>query len=223
MGKRLQNLKKLIDKGKSYSINEAISIVKKTSTAKFDETIEAHIKLGINLKNNNSQSIRGLIVLPHSINKQIKIAVCTKGEKQRDAQLSGADFVGFENLIDSIINGKIDFDVLIATPDIMKDLSKVANILGPRRLMPNVKSGTITFDLSTTIKELKLGRIEYKNDSYGIIHIAIGKASFQDYQLVENVRYFIHNVIKSSTTNNYLKSIYLSSTMGPSILVNSKL
>jgi large subunit ribosomal protein L1 len=222
MGKRLQNLKKLVDKKKIYSINESVAIVKNTSKAKFDETIEVHAKLGINLKNNNSHSIRGLILLPYNVSKKRKVAVCTKGEKQKEAELAGADIVGYTNLINNILNRQLDFDILVATPDVMKELSKTANILGPKGLMPNIKSGTITFDLSITIKELKLGRIEYKSDSYGIIHIAIGKASFQDYQLIENLQYFINTITKLPIINNCLKNIYISSTMGPSILVNYK-
>jgi large subunit ribosomal protein L1 len=219
MGQRLQNLKKTIDVRKLYSINEAITLIKNAATAKFNETIEVHVKLGINLKNKNSQPIRGLILLPHSIGRKRKIAICTKGDKQKEAEGLGADFIGFEDLIENIMKNKIDFDVLVATPDVMKELSKVANILGPKGLMPNLKSGTITLDLPITIKELQLGRIEYKSDSYGIIHLAIGKASFQDYKLIENFKHFISQIIKLSTVNNFLKSIYISSTMGPSILV----
>lgn len=222
MGKRLNVLNKLINKQKSYSLKESVNLIKKSSTAKFNETIEIHIKLRGYNKNNNHQIIRGLILLPHGIGKTRKIAVCTKGEKQQEAILAGADLIGYDNLIENILNTKIDFDILIATPDAMKDLSKVANILGPRGLMPNMKSGTITSDIINAIKEIKLGRIEYKSDSYGIIHSVIGKASFEESKLIDNLKFFIKTIVKSTSINNYLKTFYISSTMGPGILVDHK-
>jgi large subunit ribosomal protein L1 len=225
MGKRLNEMAKLVDKSKIYILDEAVSLVKETAKAEFDETIEVHLRLGIDPKQSD-QIVRGIVSLPHGIGKTRKVAVLAKGEKQKEAENAGADIVGSDDLIENILKGNIDFDVLVASPDIMKDLSKVAKILGPKGLMPNPKSGTVTFDIAPTIKELKKGRIEYKNDSFGIIHVPVGKASFEKGKLVDNIKALVEAVLKaksSSSKGQYIKSISISSTMGPGIYVEQKM
>ncbi|GHT46535.1 50S ribosomal protein L1 [Endomicrobiia bacterium] len=225
MGKRLNEVAKLIDKSKSYTIEEASALVKETAKAKFDETVELHIKLGIDPKQSD-QIVRGTVSLPHGIGKTRKVAVLAKGEKQKEAEAAGADVVGFDELIENISKNNLGFDILVATPDVMKDLSKVAKILGPKGLMPNPKSGTVTFDIATTVTELKKGRVEYKNDSFGIIHVPVGKASFEKEKLADNIKTLIETVAKakpSSAKGMYMRSISISSTMGPGIFVEQKI
>jgi large subunit ribosomal protein L1 len=225
MGKRLDETAKLVDKNKSYILDEAVSFVKETANAKFDETIEVHVRLGIDPKQSD-QIVRGTVSLPHGIGKTRRIAVLAKSEEQKEAENAGADIVGFDDLIGSISKGSLDFDVLVATPDIMKDLSKVAKILGPKGLMPNPKSGTVTFNIGATVKELKKGRVEYKNDSFGIIHVPVGKASFEKRKLVDNIKVLVEAVLKakpSSSKGQYIKSIFISSTMGHGICVEQKM
>ncbi|GHT37853.1 50S ribosomal protein L1 [Endomicrobiia bacterium] len=225
MGKRLNEVAKLIDKGKSYTIEEASALVKETAKAKFDETVELHIKLGIDPKQSD-QIVRGTVSLPHGIGKTRKVAVLAEGEKQKEAEAAGADIVGFDELIENISKSNLGFDILVATPDVMKDLSKVAKILGPKGLMPNPKSGTVTFDIATTVTELKKGRVEYKNDSFGIIHVPVGKASFEKEKLADNIKTLIETVAKakpSSAKGMYIRSISVSSTMGPGIFVEQKI
>lgn len=221
MGKRLAELEKKIE-SKKFTLEEAAKKIKETATAKFDETVELHVRLGIDSKQTD-QSVRGIVVLPAGTGKSKKVAVVAKGEKIKEAQSAGADFFGENDLIEKIQKGWFGFDVLVATPDAMKDLSKLGKVLGPKGLMPNPKSGTVTFDIERTVKELKGGRIEFKNDDYGIVHTAIGKASFSPEQICENARTVINALIKakpSSSKGIYLKSINLSSTMGPSIAVD---
>ena len=222
MSKRLEETSKLVDKTKLYTVEEAVNLAKQTAKAKFDETIELHIRLSIDPKQSD-QNVRGVVTLPNGIGKTRKVAVIAKGEKVKEAETAGADFVGDAELIEKIGKGWFDFDILVATPDTMKDLSRLGKVLGPKGLMPNPKSGTVTFDLAQTIKELKLGRVEYKNDSYGIVHSPIGKASFEAGKLAENAKTLLLAVIKSkpaSSKGQYLKSISVSSTMGPGIKVN---
>jgi large subunit ribosomal protein L1 len=225
MGKRLNEVAKLVDKSKIYILDEAVSLVKETAKAKFDETIEVHVRLGIDPKQSD-QIVRGIVSLPHGIGKTRKVAVLAKGEKQKEAENAGADIVGSDDLIESISKGNIDFDVLVASPDIMKDLSKVAKILGPKGLMPNHKSGTVTFDIAPIVKELKKGRVEYKNDSFGIIHVPVGKASFEKGKLADNIKALVEAVLKakpSSSKGQYIRSISISSTMGTGIYVEQKM
>lgn len=222
MSKRLDELSKLVDKNRFYTIDEAIDLVKQTAKAKFDETVEIHIRLGINPKQSD-QTIRGTVPLPHGTGKTRRIAVIAKGEKLKEAEASGAEACGAEDLIDKIFKGWLDFDVLVSTPDMMKDISKLGKILGPKGLMPNPKSGTVTFDIQKTVKELKMGRIEYKNDAYGIVHCPVGKASFDKNKLKENIHTLLEALIKSkppSAKGQYLRSITLSSTMGPGIHID---
>lgn len=219
----MEELKKKMDRKKKYTLEEAAKIVKESSKAKFDETIELHVRLGIDAKQTD-QAVRGTVVLPAGTGKTRKVAVVAKGEKLKEAQSAGADFVGENDLIEKIQKGWFGFDILVATPDAMKDLSKLGKVLGPKGLMPNPKSGTVTFDVSRTVKELKGGRIEFKNDEYGIVHSAIGKASFSSDQISDNARILINTLIKSKPSSSkgiYLKSITLSSTMGPGVPVDS--
>lgn len=225
MGKRLNEAAKLVDKSKLYTLDEATELVKQAAKAKFDESVELHIKLGIDPKQSD-QIVRGTVTLPHGIGKTRKVAVITKGEKQSEAKEAGADLVGGDDLIEDISKGAIDFDILVATPDIMKDLSKVAKILGPKGLMPNPKAGTVTFEVGNTVKELKKGRVEYKNDSYGIIHCAVGKVSFDKEKLAENIKTLFEAVSKSkpsASKGQYIRSVSISSTMGPGIYVDQKM
>jgi len=219
MSKRLNETAKLVDKSKLYSLEESVALCKQTAKAKFDETVEIHIRLSIDPKQSD-QTVRGTVTLPNGIGKTRRIAVIARGEKQKEAQDNGADFSGAEDIIEKIGKGWLDFDVLVCTPDMMKDLSRLGKVLGPKGLMPNPKAGTVTFDVARTVKELKLGRVEYKNDSYGIIHCPIGKASFAPEKLRENATTLLDAIIRSkpaSAKGQYLKSISLSSTMGPGI------
>ncbi|MBP5430079.1 MAG: 50S ribosomal protein L1 [Elusimicrobiaceae bacterium] len=224
MGKRLEAAAKAYDKSKVYSVEEGVKIVKDNAKAKFDETVELHVKLGIDTKKADQQ-VRSTVALPHGTGKTKRIAVIAKGEHAQDAQKAGADKVGCEDIVDEVLKGKIDFDVLVATPDTMKDLAKAAKILGPRGLMPNPKSGTVTFDLANTIKALKAGRIEFKADAYGIVHAIIGKASFDATKLAENAKAVLETIlrVKPSTSKGvYVQSISVSSTMGPGVYVTNK-
>ncbi len=219
MGKRLAALDKNVDQEKLYPLEEAAALVKKCATAKFDETVELHVKLGVDPKQSDQQ-VRGTVNLPHGVGKTKKVAVVTKGEKQKDATGAGADIVGGDDLVDRISKGFLDFDILVATPDLMKDLSKLGKILGPRGLMPNPKSGTVTMDIAKTVKELKAGRVEYKVDDYGIIHVPVGKASFDPKKLADNARTVLEALLKakpSASKGVYMQSVTLSSTMGPGV------
>lgn len=224
MGKRMEAAVKAYDKAKAYSFEEAAKIVKDNAKAKFDETVELHVKLGIDTKKADQQ-VRTTVVLPHGTGKTKRIAVIAKGEHAQEAQKAGADRVGAEDIVEEVIKGKIDFDVLVATPDTMKDLAKAAKILGPRGMMPNPKSGTVTFDLANTIKALKAGRIEFKADAYGIVHAIVGKASFDAAKLAENAKAIMDTIlrVKPSTSKGvYVKSISMSSTMGPGVFISNK-
>ncbi len=223
MSKRMETLAKKIEPRKKYSLDEAAKRVKETASAKFDESIEVHIRLGIDPKQSD-QSVRGTVVLPAGTGKSRSVAVVAKGEKVKEALSAGADFAGDNDLIEKIQKGWLGFDVLVATPDAMKDLSKLGKMLGPKGLMPNPKSGTVTFEVARAVKELKGGRIEYKNDDQGIIHTSVGKASFSAENIGENLRTLINAVLKakpSTAKGVYLKSIFISTTMGPSVAVDA--
>jgi len=223
MSKRLNEVSKLVDSSKLYSIKEAASLIKQTAKAKFDESVEVHVRLGIDPKKSD-QIVRGTVSLPNGIGKTRKVVVIAKGEKQAEAQKAGADESGSVDIIEKISKGWLDFDVLVATPDCMKDLSKVAKILGPKGLMPNPKSGTVTFEVGQTVTELKKGRVEYKNDSFGIIHCAVGKASFDETKIAENIKALLEAIQKakpSVSKGQYIKSISVSSTMGPGIYIDN--
>jgi len=223
MGKRMEAAKKSFDNSKAYSVAEAAKIVKDNAKAKFDETVELHVALGIDTKKADQQ-VRSTVVLPAGTGKTKKIAVVAKGEKAQEAQKAGADIVGGEDIIEEVLKGNINFDVLLSTPDVMKDLSKAAKILGPRGLMPNPKSGTVTFDLANAIKELKAGRIEFKADAYGIVHTTVGKTSFAADKIAENARAVLDTIIRikpATSKGQYMKSVSISSTMGPGVKIDA--
>ncbi|WP_424245481.1 large subunit ribosomal protein L1 [Elusimicrobium posterum] len=223
MGKRIEAAKQNFDANKTYTLVEAAKIVKENAKAKFDETVELHISLGIDTKKADQQ-VRSTVVLPNGTGKTKKIAVVAKGEKAQEAQQAGADLVGGEDIIEDVMKGNINFDVLLSTPDTMKDLSKAAKVLGPRGLMPNPKSGTVTFDLANAIKELKAGRIEFKADAYGIVHTILGKASFDADKIAENAKAIIETILRikpATAKGQYVKSISISSTMGPGVRVDN--
>jgi len=207
------------DKSKSYALNEALEIVKKNATAKFDETVEMHVKLGVDAKKTDQQ-VRGTMVLPKGLGKSKVVAVIAKGEKVLEAKSAGADFTGDADLVEKISKGWLDFDVLVATPDMMKDLSKLGKVLGPKGLMPNPKSGTVTFDVGRVVKELKAGRIEFKMDDSGNLHTAVGKASFTPDDLAANIQSLLQAIqsAKPSTAKGiYISNVTLTSTMGPGV------
>ena len=222
MSKRTEAYAKLVDPAKKYTLEEAAALVKKGATAKFDETVEIHVHMGVDPKKSD-QNVRGTVSLPHGIGKSKKVIVIAKGEKIKEAQGAGADEAGDADIIEKISKGWLDFDILVATPDAMKDLTKLAKTLGPKGLMPNPKSGTVTFDIARTVKELKAGRVEYKLDAYAVIHSVLGKASFPEKNLVDNARVFIDALMaaKPSTAKGaYIKSLSISSTMGPGVSVS---
>ena len=223
MGKRYEALVKDLDLMKLNPLPAAIELVKKCANAKFDETVELHVRLGVDPKQADQQ-VRGTVGLPHGLGKSKKIAVVVRGDKQKDAKAAGADLVGAEDLIEQISKGFTDFDILVATPDMMKDLSKLGKVLGPKGLMPNPKSGTVTMDIPKTVKELKAGRVEYKVDDYGIIHVPVGKASFPAANLVGNAKTVLDAILKakpSAAKGVYMLSVTVASTMGPGIKVEA--
>lgn len=223
IGKRLKAAKETIENGKLYTLKEAVALSKQNAKAKFDETIELHVRLGIDTKKSDQQ-VRTMVVLPHGTGKTKRVAVLAKGEHAQDAQKAGADLVGGEDLVEDIVKGKMDFDVLVATPDTMKDLAKAAKILGPRGLMPNPKAGTVTFDIATAVKELKAGRIEFKADTYGIVHVPLGKASFDEGKLFDNAKAVLETINKVKPTTSkgvYVRSVSIASTMGPGLHVDT--
>ncbi len=222
-GKRIVNAYKTIDKTQAYALKEAVKIVKSNATAKFDETIDVAINLGVDPKHAD-QMIRGVCALPHGTGKTVRVAVLAQGEKADEAKAAGADIVGAENLVDSILSGKIDFDRCIATPDMMGLAGRVARVLGPKGLMPNPKLGTVTTDVAGAVKKAKAGEVQYRVEKNGIVHAGIGKASFSEAQIYDNAKTFIDAILKAkpqSLKGNYLKKISLSSTMGVGIKVDS--
>ncbi|MGI6551271.1 MAG: 50S ribosomal protein L1 [Syntrophomonadales bacterium] len=221
-GKNYQEAQKQIDNEKLYDPQEALQKVKELSRAKFDETIEVHIKLGVDPRHADQQ-VRGTVSLPHGTGKTRRVLVFAKGDKAKEAEQAGADFVGAEDLQEKIQGGWLDFDVAVATPDMMSVVGRLGKILGPRGLMPNPKSGTVTFDIARTIKELKAGRIEYRVDKTAIIHAPIGKVSFSLEALEENFNAFADALIKAkpaAAKGQYMRSISVCSTMGPGIRMN---
>lgn len=221
--KKCKENEKLIEKEKKYILEEACQLIKKITKAKFDETVEISLKLGINPKQTD-QNVKGTVVLPHGTGKTKKVLVLAKGDKLKEAEESGADYAGGQELIDKMSGGWIDFDIIVATPDMMKDLSKLGRILGPRGLMPSPKLGTVTFDVGNAVKEIKAGKIEFKADSYGIVHAGIGKISFSDEKLKDNILAIIKTVIKlkpSASKGQYLRGISISSSMGIGIKIDS--
>lgn len=221
-GKKYQEAQKLVEKNKLYEIEEAVELVKKTSTAKFDESVEVAVRLGVDPKHADQQ-VRGAVVLPHGTGKTARVLVFAKGEKAKEAEAAGADHVGAEDLVEKIQQGWTDFDVAVATPDMMGVVGKLGKILGPKGLMPNPKLGTVTLDVTRAINEIKAGKIEYRTDKAGNIHAPIGKVSFDGNKLLDNFNTLLDTLIKvkpSAAKGQYLRSITLSTTMGPGIKIN---
>ena len=217
-GKKYNESIKKVEK-RDYLLDEAVALLKETAYAKFDESIDISVRLGVDPRHADQQ-VRGTISLPHGTGKTPTILVITKGPKEEEAKAAGADFVGYEEYIEKIQKGWLEFDVIIATPDAMRDLGKLGRVLGPRGLMPNPKSGTVTMEIATAVKEVKAGKIDFRVDKYGIVHSIVGKLSFDNEKLVENVKAMIQMLIKLKPTvakGTYLKSISLSSTMGPGV------
>jgi large subunit ribosomal protein L1 len=222
MGKKLRTAQDKVEIGKEYSLEDALKRAKEVTYTKFDETVDLAVNLGVDPRK-SEQMVRGTVVLPHGIGKKVRVLVFAKGEKEKEAREAGADFVGAEDLVDKISKGWLDFDKSVATPDVMGLVGKLGKILGPRGLMPNPKLGTVTFDITRTVKEIKAGKVEYKAEKAGIVHVPIGKVSFDTEKLLENARTVINSIIKAkpaTSKGKYLKKIAVSSTMGPGIAVD---
>ncbi|MBE5968181.1 MAG: 50S ribosomal protein L1 [Lachnospiraceae bacterium] len=223
-GKKYIASAKLIDRDAQYDAAEAIALVKKSAVAKFDETIEAHLRLGVDGRHADQQ-VRGAVVLPHGTGKSVRVLVFAKGDKVAEAEAAGADFVGGDELIPKIQNeGWFDFDVVVATPDMMGVVGRLGRVLGPKGLMPNPKAGTVTMDVTKAVKEIKAGKIEYRLDKSNIIHVPVGKASFTEEQLQENFATLMGAIVKArpaSAKGQYLRNVTLASTMGPGVKVNT--
>ena len=222
-GKRYVESAKLVDRTNLYDVEEAVSIIKKTANAKFDETIEAHIKLGVDGRHADQQ-VRGAVVLPHGTGKKVKVLVFAKGDKVEEAQAAGAEFVGAEELIPKIQNeGWFDFDVVVATPDMMGVVGRLGRVLGPKGLMPNPKAGTVTMDVTKAVQDIKAGKIEYRLDKTNIIHVPIGKASFTEEQLADNFQTLMGAINKakpSTLKGQFLRSVTIAPTMGIGVKIN---
>ncbi len=223
-GKRYAEAMKNVDRAALYDVADAISIVKKNASAKFDETVELHIRTGCDGRHADQQ-IRGAVVLPHGTGKTVKVLVFAKGDKVDEATAAGADYVGGEELIPKIQNdGWLDFDVVVATPDMMGVVGRLGRVLGPKGLMPNPKAGTVTPDVTKAVNDIKAGKIEYRLDKNNIIHVPVGKASFTEEQLADNFQALIDEIIKvkpAAAKGQYMKSVTLSSTMGPGVKINT--
>jgi large subunit ribosomal protein L1 len=221
-GKKIVAAQAKIEPGNLYSPLEAIRLAKEVAPASFDETVEAHFRLGIDTRQADQQ-VRGSVVLPHGTGKKVRVAVFAQGEKAKEAEEAGADIVGADDLIERIQNGFLEFDATVATPDMMGKVGRLGKILGTRGLMPNPKLGTVTMDVARVVKELKAGKVEYRADKYGIVHIGIGKKSFTDEALVENYATVLDEIIRAkpaAAKGRYLKSITIATTMGPGIPVD---
>ncbi|HSJ39355.1 MAG TPA: 50S ribosomal protein L1 [Planococcus sp. (in: firmicutes)] len=221
-GKKLREAAKLIDSTKFYDAKEAIELAKKASTVNFDATVEVAFRLGIDPRKNDQQ-IRGAVVLPNGTGKTQSVLVFAKGDKVKEAEAAGADFVGDAEYIQKIQQGWFDFDVIVATPDMMGEVGKIGRVLGPKGLMPNPKTGTVTFDVAKAVQEIKAGKVEYRADKTGIIHAPIGKVSFDDSKLAENLEAIYDVVLKakpSAAKGTYIKSLNVTTTMGPAVKVD---
>ncbi len=221
--KRYLEVKEKVQRDREYPLEEALRLVKETATAGFDETVEMHVRLGVDPRHADQQ-VRGTVSLPHGTGKQVRVLVITKNpDKEKEAKEAGADYVGFEDVIKRIQEGWLDFDVVIATPDVMPQVGKLGRILGPRGLMPNPKSGTVTMNVAEAVRDVKAGRIDFRVDRYGILHVPIGKVSFDTEKLVENAKAFMEAVLRlrpPAAKGQYVRSVTVSSTMGPGIRVD---
>lgn len=220
-GKRIREAKKMVEPGKRYTLREALDIVVSTAKAKFDETVDGALRLGVNPAHAD-QMVRGSVVLPHGLGKSVRVLVFAKGEKEKEALDAGADIVGSDDIIEKIKGGWLEFDRVVATPDMMGSVGKLGKILGPRGLMPNPKVGTVTFDVGKAVKELKAGKVEFRVEKAGIVHSPLGKVSFGVDKLQENMLALVEAIVKlkpASSKGTYLKSITVSSTMGPGVKI----
>ncbi|MBF0505370.1 MAG: 50S ribosomal protein L1 [Nitrospirae bacterium] len=222
MGKKLDNAAQKVDTLKQYTVEEAIGLVKENKVTKFDESVDIAINLGVDAKKSD-QMVRGTVVLPYGTGKPVRVLVFAKGEKEKEARDAGADFVGAEDMVEKIQKGWLDFDKAVATPDLMGMVGKLGKLLGPRGLMPNPKLGTVTFDIGKAVKEIKAGKVEYKVEKAGIVHVTVGKVSFDREKLLENTMAVLKSVVKakpSASKGKYIKKITMSSTMGLGIKVD---
>ncbi|ANX10529.1 50S ribosomal protein L1 [Fictibacillus arsenicus] len=221
-GKKYQEAAKLVDRTKAYELAEAIELVKKAAPAKFDESVEVAVRLGVDTKKADQQ-VRGAVVLPNGTGKTQRVLVFAKGEKAKEAEAAGADHVGDSDYINKIQQGWFEFDVIVATPDMMAEVGKLGRVLGPKGLMPNPKTGTVTFEVEKAINEIKAGKVEYRVDKTGNVHVPIGKVSFEADKLAENLSTIIETLLKvkpAAAKGTYMKNVAISSTMGPGIKVN---
>jgi len=220
-GKKYRQAAELVDRSAKIALPEAIAVIRKARYSKFDETLEIHVRLGVDPRN-AEQQVRGTVGLPHGTGKKVRVAVFAQGEHAQAAEAAGAEVVGGGDLAERIKGGWMEFDAVIATPDMMREVGKLGRLLGPRGLMPNPKTGTVTFDVAETVESLKSGQVEYRVDRNGIVHAAVGRMSFSDKQLVDNVSTYLDAVIKArpaALKGAYVRSISLSSTMGPGVKV----
>ena len=210
-----------IDRNQRYPLEEGLRLVRETARAKFDETVEMAVRLGVDPRQAD-QNVRGTVTLPHGMGKPVRVLAFAKGEKEKEAQEAGADFVGAEDIVKKISEGWLDFDKAVATPDMMGAVGRIGKILGPRGLMPNPKTGTVTVEIGKAVKEIKAGKLEYRVDKAGIVHVPLGKASFQAEQLIDNAKAVLNSILRAkpaSAKGNYIKGITLSTTMGPGVKV----
>lgn len=221
-GKTYRGALAKVDRNRRYLLEEGLRLVRETARAKFDETVEMAVRLGVDPRQAD-QNIRGTVPLPHGMGKQVRVLAFAKGEKEKEAQEAGADFVGAEDLIKKITEGWLDFDKAVATPDMMGAVGRIGKILGPRGLMPNPKTGTVTLEIGKAVKEIKAGKLEFRVDKAGIVHVPVGKASFAAEQLIDNARAVLTSILRAkppSAKGNYVRGVTLSTTMGPGIKVD---
>jgi large subunit ribosomal protein L1 len=224
-GRKHTETTKKVDRARRYALEEACTLVKSASFAKFDETVDIAVRLGVNPKHAD-QMVRGALVLPHGVGKAVRVLAFARGEKVAEAEAAGADFVGGEDLVAKVAGGWLDFDTVIATPDMMGQVGKLGRVLGPRGLMPNPKVGTVTFDVGKAVREAKAGKIEFRVEKAGIVHVPVGKVSFEPTKLTDNVRALMQALVKakpSTAKGQYLRSITMSSTMGPGVRVDPQI
>lgn len=222
-GKNYQEASKLVDRTKQYKIAEAVNILKEASKAKFDETVEVAFRLGVDPKKAD-ENIRGAVVLPHGTGKTQRVLVFAKGDKIKEAEAAGADYIGDADIVAKINEGWFDFDVIVATPDMMAEVGKLGRVLGPKGLMPNPKTGTVTFEVEKAVNEIKAGKVEYRVDKSSNLHVPIGKVSFEDDQLVENFNTIMDTIVKvkpQSSKGTYVRNVVVTSTMGPGIKIDA--